>query len=225
MASHSNEGHILLDVDLTVGSIVSNAFSIGLKNAGSLIGATILWLLTIWIPYLNIGTTIAMLGIVIGLGRGGVMSPMEIFDRRYRMMMGEVFLLMGLKLGGVLAGVLFAVIPGIVIRMSWSQSLFLLLDRQMNPTEALTMSNRITHGHKWTIFFGYLVLGIVYAGLAFAITLIGQSGATTLSAFLLLVWAIVSMPVALGAAAHIYAVLSRRIDLAVQVSAEGSVAA
>ena len=33
---------------------------LGIKNAVSMLGATVLWLLTIWIPYLNVGTTISM---------------------------------------------------------------------------------------------------------------------------------------------------------------------
>lgn len=45
-----------------------------------MLGATVLWLLTIWIPYLNVGTTIAMATIPIELSKGKVISPLFIFD-------------------------------------------------------------------------------------------------------------------------------------------------
>ena len=47
---------------LTVGSIISKGFEIGIKNIGTVAGAGVLWILTFWIPYLNVGTTIGLLG-------------------------------------------------------------------------------------------------------------------------------------------------------------------
>ena len=38
---------------LTVGDIITNAIQIGLKNMTNLVGAVILWLVTIWIPVLD----------------------------------------------------------------------------------------------------------------------------------------------------------------------------
>lgn len=40
-----------------------------------MLGATILWLFTIWIPYLNVGTTIAMTTIPIELSKEVVIFP------------------------------------------------------------------------------------------------------------------------------------------------------
>ena len=39
---------------------LSEAIQIGFKNILSLIAATLLYIVTIWIPYINIGTTLAM---------------------------------------------------------------------------------------------------------------------------------------------------------------------
>lgn len=52
---------------ITVSSVLSEGIGLGLKNAPSLLGAVILWLLTIWIPYINVGTTIAIQTIPIEL--------------------------------------------------------------------------------------------------------------------------------------------------------------
>lgn len=41
---------------ITVAGVISEGIGLGIKNAISMLGATILWLLTIWIPYLNVGT-------------------------------------------------------------------------------------------------------------------------------------------------------------------------
>ena len=38
----------------------AEALEIGVKNAPSIIGCVVLWLLTIWVPYINVGTTIAI---------------------------------------------------------------------------------------------------------------------------------------------------------------------
>lgn len=44
---------------------LKDSIEIGVKNAPSIVVAVILWLVTIWIPYLNIGTTIAFITFVV----------------------------------------------------------------------------------------------------------------------------------------------------------------
>lgn len=39
---------------------LKDSIEIGVKNAPPIVVAVTLWLVTIWIPYLNIGTTIAL---------------------------------------------------------------------------------------------------------------------------------------------------------------------
>ena len=39
---------------------LQDAFVLGVKNAPSLLAALLLWLVTLWIPYINVGTTIAL---------------------------------------------------------------------------------------------------------------------------------------------------------------------
>lgn len=70
--------------DLKVVATIQEAIQIGLKNLPSLIGVALLYILTIWIPYINVGTTIAMQSIPGKLASGKVISPLFIFDEKYR---------------------------------------------------------------------------------------------------------------------------------------------
>lgn len=194
---------------LTVGGIISNSIQIGLKNMVSIIGAVILWVVTIWIPYLNVGTSIALIGMVVAISKGGVISPLEIFNAKYRRNMGEFFLLIGFLEIGIFAGLLFAIIPGIVILIAWSQAIFLLIDKNLNPTEAITMSNKITYGKKWTIFFGYFILEIVLVVAIAILSAIFGAIWGFLGTLVVIVGFIALLCIMLAAAAYIYSVLSK----------------
>ncbi|MDR2894560.1 MAG: hypothetical protein LBU97_03775 [Alistipes sp.] len=182
--------------------ILTNGVAIGLKNAASLLGAIILWVLTCWIPYINIGTTIALSTIPLEMAKGNVFSPLAIFDKKYFAFMGEYFLINGLMVSAVAFGFMFFIIPGIVISIAWSQAVMLMIDKKINPMEALTASNKATTGHKWTIFLAQLALGLVL-GILFLI--FGKLG--TFGVILSIVAAIIIMPISLGMQAHIYKTL------------------
>lgn len=149
-----------MEKKLTVTGILTEGVVLGLKNIASLLGAVVLWVLTIWIPYVNVGTTIAIASLPLSMSRGKVISPLEIFDKKYFTIMGEYFLLIGLMYAGILAGMMFFIIPGYVIMIAWSLAILLLIDKGLNPVEALTKSNKLTQGKKWTIFGAYIVLSI-----------------------------------------------------------------
>lgn len=143
------------------GEILSEGISTGLKNAPSLLGAVILWLVTIWIPYLNVGTTIAICSIPVALSEGKVISPLFIFDAKYRTIMGEYFMLIGLMAMALIPAAAFMLVPAIVIGLAWSLAVYILIDKQVSPTEAVVRSNRATLGYKWPIFLVYLVICVV----------------------------------------------------------------
>lgn len=147
---------------ITLGSVLSEGLGIGVKNALSIVAATVLWMLTIWIPYLNVGTTIAMTTIPIELSKGQIISPLFIFDAKYRQYMGEYFTLIGLMLIALIPAFLFMIVPGIIIGIGWSLALYILLDKGVAPGEALVRSNKATYGYKWTIFFVGAILYVVY---------------------------------------------------------------
>ena len=71
-----------MDKKLVFKDVLSNGVSTGLKNFLSLIGCVVLWLLTVWIPYINVGTTIAIITLPAALSKGAVISPLEIFNKR-----------------------------------------------------------------------------------------------------------------------------------------------
>lgn len=204
-----------MEKKITIQSILTNGFTIGIQNAASLVGAIVLWILTIWIPYINIGTTIAIATLPIEMSKGKIFSPLSIFDKKYYSFMGEFFLLMGLMLSGITMGMIFFIIPGYVIAIAWSLAVYLLIDKKMNPMEALSASNKMTMGYKWTIFLALFVLMIVFYILMFIFIKIPAIG--FILAFLLIVvlWAAI-----MGCSAYIYKTLSADIAEEVEVVIE-----
>lgn len=159
-----------MEKKITILGVWKEGWSIGIRNVFPLLGTFILYLLTIWIPYINVGTTIAMSAIPVELSKGHAISPVFIFKARYRRYMGEFFVLVFLQgIATILA--LPMLIPAIVISQAWSLAICLFVDKKISPVEALMKSNDATYGYKWTIFFsillvyliGYLIVGgIIY---------------------------------------------------------------
>lgn len=113
--------------------------------------------------YYFIGACIALCSLPIVLGRpdGEVPSYTFVFDKKYRQYIGEYFLLCGLQSLGTLMAGLFFIVPAFVVGLSWSQAIYVMLDKEVSPTEALIKSNKMTQGHKWTMFFINVVLVII----------------------------------------------------------------
>lgn len=187
---------------LEIGTVLSRGIGIGVKNLPSLVGVVILYLLTCWIPYVNVGTTIALSSLPVELSKGKIISPLSIFDKKYYHYMGEYFLLLGFLSGGIAAAALLLVIPGIVVAIAWSLSVFLLLDKGVNPIQALTWSNKLTYGKKWKIFFIYFILTFCFYVLMMIFSLIPVIG--ILLCILLLIVLIVAF---LGCQSVIYGTL------------------
>lgn len=152
--------------DLSVGSIISRAMQDGIKNLLPVAVNYLLWMITIWIPYINIGTTI---GVSVGLpakaARGEVIGFTEVFNPEYRKQMGNYFLVEGLAFIGILIGLVLFIVPGIIIAIGWMLGTIIAVDQNENPLTALTRSNDATYGKKGTIFLGLLVLGIVISAI------------------------------------------------------------
>lgn len=189
---------------LTIEDIFKEGFAIGLKNLPSLIAASILYVLTIWIPYINVGTTIAMNSIPCALSRGEVISPLFIFDGKYRKYMGEYFTLIGLQALSLIPAFLFMVVPGIIIALGWSLSLYILIDKGVGPSEAMVRSNKATYGYKMTIFLTNLLMVVAfYVAFALVSLILGAlwSGLVVLGAIALVACFIA---VNLGISGYIY---------------------
>jgi len=132
---------------------IKDGIGIGIKNIGPILVNLVLWALTCWIPYLNVGTTIGLsVGIVSKASKGETIPFTEIFDSKYRRYMGEFFLTGGLVSIGVSVGFAFLIIPGIVIGLAWSFAILLAIDKGKNPSEAISLSNTVTYGNKGRMF-------------------------------------------------------------------------
>ena len=153
---------VLVD-KLDIKATISEGIAIGAKNIGPILVNVLLWALTVWIPYLNVGTTIGLTtGIISKASRGEAISFTEIFDPKYRKYMGEFFLVSGLVGIGVAAGTALFIIPGIIIGFAWCLAPLLVIDKGKNPTEAITLSNNCTYGYKGKIFGVCFLVGVIF---------------------------------------------------------------
>jgi hypothetical protein len=206
---------------LTVGSIMANGFSIGMRNALALLVNVLLWILTVWIPYLNVGTTIGICALAAKMSKGQPISPTEVFNPIYRKRMGEFFLVLAFVGLGVLIGMAFAFIPAYVIGISWMLAPLLVVDKELDPMDAITKSNTYTYGKKWTIFFGFLLLsltvvvpvGVVLAVMGWVLSRLdsgaGQILGIGIIGLIAMIANVIVMAIQMGALAHVYGELTK----------------
>tara|TARA_Y100001970_G_scaffold233639_1_gene291360 strand:- start:1224 stop:1886 length:663 start_codon:yes stop_codon:yes gene_type:complete len=147
---------------LTFSDGFSTSFKLAMSQFWSVLGAILLWIITLWIPYINAGTTIGLIRIQIKLGKGEKISAGEIFDPENRAAMGKIFLLWSFMATGIIIGLLFFIIPGIVLAYAWFFSSMLILDKKLDPIQAMSKSYDLTYGHKWVIFFIITAIQIIY---------------------------------------------------------------
>ena len=167
---------------------IKEGIAIATKNLVPILVNVLLWILTAWIPYLNVGTTIGlMVGIVSKASKGQAIPMTEIFDPKYRKYMGEFFLCMGLISVGVGVGTAFVVIPGIVIALAWSQAILLVIDKGKNPTEAITLSNNCTYGYKWKMAGIFFLTGAAFCVLQMILMTIGTSLGSIVILYLIMI--------------------------------------
>lgn len=157
---------------LNFGETYKDAIAIGVKNAPSIVVAVALFILTIWIPYINIGTYIAITLLPTQLAKGEVINPLGIFDSKYRRYMGEFLITAGLMVFPLLIAFIFMFIPGIVLSLAWSLAYYFLIEKGKNPIQAIKASNDATYGSKWTMFFVILVYAIAAWLVTFIFSLI-----------------------------------------------------
>ena len=185
-------------VSLSIGDIVSNGVSIGMKNFVNLLLASILWVVTIWIPYLNLGTTIAMIDIVARLARGEEISPTGIFDAKYRARIGEFFLFLAFYVAGLVSSYIFLATP--IVQTAWSLAPFLFVDKDRDPLESLKESNKLTYGHKMTIFLAMIVIYVAYI----VVYLIAAATGEMIIMLLALIVGLLTIPIYAGATSYVY---------------------
>ena len=146
---------------INVMDTIKDGLQLAIKNVLSLILLVILYVLTVWIPYLNVGTTVGLYKAVIAMSRGEVVDPVSIFDKENFKFFGNLFLLMGLYSMGIAAATAFMFVPGIILSLAWGFCFYLMIDKGTSPLKSLTASYDITLGEKWRIFAINLLVGLI----------------------------------------------------------------
>ena len=198
-----------MEEKLSVGSIISNGMTIGIKSFVPLLVNGLLAGICFIIPYINIGTTIGIYGLVPKMGRDEGLSNTEVLNPEYRKYMGEFFLVMGFMTAGIFFGMMMMFVGGLVISMAWMLAPYLVLDKGMNPIEALKKSNDLTYGSKFTIFLSFVVLEI---GIVVAIMVVGYIGGlihSLVQGLLSLAIMLLIFPILLGCLSYIYNTLTK----------------
>lgn len=198
---------------LEVVPAIQDAVAIGVKNSVSLVLTVLFYVLTVWVPYLNVGTTIALATLPGKLAKGEVINPTFIFDSVYRRRMGSYFLLQGFLFMMLVPAFFFCIIPGYVLGFMYSLALYIMLDKNVTPTEALELSNQATYGFKWKMFFIFLVFGVLFWIVYLIIFAIAGAIDVAFITFLLL---IVVAVIGISCAYSLMAVIYRNLFLNVQ---------
>lgn len=77
----------------------------------------------------------------------------------------------------VAAGFILLVVPGFIWGLQFGFAPFLVVDRKLDPLEAMKESSRITRGHKWQLLgfalmlFGINLLGAIALGIGLLLTI------------------------------------------------------
>lgn len=161
---------------LDIMQTIKDGVRYGLKNFFPLLLMIILYMVTVWIPYLNVGTTIGLYKAVIGIGRGETIDPVAIFAKENFKDLSGFFLLLGLLYMGVTVACFFMLIPGFVMGIAWGFAIYFFLDKKVSPLKALRLSYDTTFGNKWRIFFLGFICAVVIgflSGICAAIPKVG----------------------------------------------------
>ena len=197
---------------LDIMATIKDGVALGFVNFLSIIATVLLYILSLIIPYINVGTTIAVSALPAEMAKGKMINPLYIFQSKYRRNMGEFLILEALKMGALSVAFLFLFFPGMVISIAWSFAEILFVDQDKSPMDALCDSNKMTYGNKWRIFWINTLLGLFM--MIAALIIIGICAAvdagwlTVVGAILVVLLALFFVPAVLGVQAAIYKKLS-----------------
>lgn len=142
-----------MEKKLNLSEVLTQGIQLGIKNFVPLLLTVVLYVVTVWIPYLNVGTTIGLYKLIIAMSKGETIDPLSIFNKDNFTQIGDYFLLVGFTTAGVVAASAFMLVPAIIIGIAWCFSTYLLFEKKISPLKALSLSYKVTYGEKWTIFF------------------------------------------------------------------------
>ncbi len=123
---------------LDVLGIYKCCFISGAKDLIPVAVASALWLVTVWIPYINIGTTIAMFTLPIWIAKEKKLSPIDLFQSEHRSKMFGFFRLQGLVLAACL---IFLLVMGSAVGQMYTMQVLSSLpgwgQTLITPTETI----------------------------------------------------------------------------------------
>ncbi len=137
---------------LSITQAFNDGFAMGVKNMFSYAGAFFLYILTIWIPYINLGTTYAMLTLPARYKKDEAFNPLSIFESRFRKPLVNLLLTHFFMFIVMLICIPLVFPAAVVFCVALSFSLYFVIDDDMTPLEAMQTSNKCTYGNKWRIF-------------------------------------------------------------------------
>ena len=141
------------------------------------------------------------------LAKGEIISPLFIFDDKYRKDFSAFFLLMAFIYLVTLVGLFFMIIPAFIISISLMLSTYILVDFDKSPTDAMKLSNQATYGHKWEIFGIQILLSFIISMLGVIIGFIAGKLGNVTGAILLMLFVVCMMPFNMGVNSVIYRTL------------------
>ena len=208
------------DSTFSILSVYKACFSSDLFKLIPIAISVALWLFTAWIPFVGIGTTIALFTLPVDLVGGKKISPIDIFCSSHRRNLFSFFILLGLMGVGCSAAAfpftflgtqfvgpamgfwaktalyLFlasAATAAVTLSTGWSMAPFLLLEKGLEPLEALQESLKLTAGNRLKIFgiyaapvlasfiLMYFLASIPYLGWLFAVSIFIASATVCIS--------------------------------------------
>lgn len=192
---------------LNIQQTLVDGVNLGIKNIVNLLLMALLYVITLWIPYLNVGTTIGFYKAIISLSKGEPIDPTSIFSRENYKSLGDFFLLFGLQTAGIGAAAMFFFVPAMVVSLAWQFAMYFFLDKKTSPLKSLALSYDATCGEKWRLFFTYLALGLCICVVLFLLGLIPKVGP-----FLCFLGIIAVLPITMGVEAVLYKYFSAKAD-------------
>lgn len=155
---------LIMMIIVLVATAVPSTLAKAIFGRGML-GSIVNLLLQVWNAYLTLG----MMRYVLSLMRGKKMEYMEAFnnmDKFAAFLM--VYVIFAIAAG---VGLVFFVVPGIIIMLMYGFSIVLAADGKANGMDAFTMSSKMTEGHKMELFV-YMVVSAVMVIVGFMFLII-----------------------------------------------------
>jgi hypothetical protein len=159
------------DYQIEIGSCISRGWELVKGDFWLLVGASVVACV------IAAGGFIPYLGVLIGLILGGPMMGglYALFLKKIRgqsASLGDAFIGFSVAFGSLLGayvvsalltclGLLFCLVPGIYLGVSWVFALALVIDRRMDFWQAMELSRKVVTKHWWSMFAFLIVVGLM----------------------------------------------------------------